>query len=275
MEDSQGSFFMPEINSDALACFEYIESILGFELSISDKQPFLLFHDFITNPEPDFLAAWKNDLKSETWYHRFINDMLGHVQNAYACVLNHQNRLIELEQTVISGVEKFNYRKTIGKNSAIGGGNTLKFDFEYQAYILAFRRCLDYFARAIGSYFKNNFNSFRKLTSDLSKINHKSPTDSLVKVIEKYYPLFEFVLSNGDRKSVRDIISHYEFVKAGTINLSHRGISIVGGGKDFIIYGDGNILLSELLSTQVLNLRLCLREVINKYIQIIKSDHRD
>lgn len=254
-------------------CFKFIESVLGYKLSAIDKQPFLFFHNFITNPQPEFISNWRNDSKKEIWYHKFTNRILGDVQNAFPCVLYHFDKLVDLENSLLSGIEKYNYRKTICQNTVMGGGNTLIFDFEYQAYILAFRRCLDYLARAICSYFMQDYNSFRTLGEFLKKINRPIIAEPLIALHEKYSQNFDFVLSDGERKSVRDIISHYEFVSVGTINLSKRGIVIAGGGKnEFIIYGEGNRLLSEVLLKQVSDLRLCIREFIYTYVDSIKKE---
>ncbi|UUF15193.1 MULTISPECIES: hypothetical protein [Flavobacterium] len=260
-------------NLKVMECMHFIESILGYKLSAGDKQSFLFFHNYITNPEPEFLINWKNDPTREIWYHKFSNRILGDVQNAFPCVLYHFDKLVELEGKLFSGIEKFNFRDAIGKNCGVGGGNTLIFDFEYQAYILAYRRCLDYLARAIGTYFMQDFNSFRKLGSFLKKLNRPIVTEPLIKLHEKYSPCFDFVLSEGNKKSVRDIISHYEFVSVGTINLNNRGIIIASGGKnDFVLYGEKNLLLSEVLHNQVSNLKLCIREFIYIYVDSIKKE---
>jgi hypothetical protein len=254
-------------------CFQFVESILGYKLSATDRQPFLYFHTYLTNPQPEFIKNWRDDPKKENWYQKFSNRILGDVQNAFPCVLYHYEKLIGLENSLFTGIEKFNYREVFGSNSSMGGGNTLIFDFEYQAYILAYRRCLDYLARAIGTYFMQDFNSFRKLGEHLEKLNRPITTEPLIKVHEKYRSSFEFVLSDGARKSVRDVISHYEFVSLGTINLSKRGIVIAGGGKnDFILYGERNLLLSEILQKQVSDLRLCIREFIYTYVDSIRKD---
>ncbi len=260
-------------NSDSIECFKFIESILAYKLSVKEKQPFLFFHDFITNPEPDFLKNWKSDPKKNNWHEKFSNRILGDLQNAYPCVLYHSNKLIELENSIISGIEKYNFRNSIPKNSSIAGGNTLIFDFEYQAYILAFRRCLDYLARAIGTYFMNDFVSFRKLGENLQKLNRPIATNQLIETHKKYTKNFQFIISEGNDKSVRDIISHYEFVSAGTFNLSKRGMIIAGGGKkEFVLYGEKNMLFSEVIQNQVSDLRLCIREFIYIYVNSIKIE---
>ena len=48
----------------------------------------------------------------------------------------------------------------IPASTTIGLGNTLVWDFEYQAYVLSFRRCLDYLTRGIAAFFKQEFHPF-------------------------------------------------------------------------------------------------------------------
>ena len=198
-------------SSEIQGCMAVVESIAGFRLSAIDRQPFLYFHSYLTNPEPGFITAWRTDPRLEQWYHRFVNGFLGDVQNTFACVLYHYGRLRDIESTVIENIEKFDYRRVIG-NSTMALGNTLVWDFQYQAFVLAYRRCLDYLARAICTYFKNEFHLFRKLAVFLQKRKSGEVSQAVILVHTKYCPLFNFVLSEGGRKSLRDKISHYEYV---------------------------------------------------------------
>lgn len=158
-------------------------------------------------------------------------------------------------------------------DSTIALGNTLVLDFEYQAFILAYRRCLDYLARAICTYFKNDFHSFRKLGRYLEKIDRPIVTTTLIELHKKYSIEFDFVLSEGNRKSVRDKISHYEYVSGGSINLSQRGFILVGGGEELGLFGNhGYALLSEVLQNHVTNIRSCLRDFIYTYVDSIKAE---
>ncbi len=265
------SFFSPEIQG----CVSVVESIAGYKLSASDRQPFLYFHNYLTNPQPDFISEWRNDETQEKWYHRFANGILGDVQNAFACALYHYERLVAIEQSVMEGIERHNYRRVIG-NSTIGLGNTLVWDFEYQAFILAFRRCLDYLARAICAYFKNDFHSFRKLGRFLENLNRPVVTKPLIDLHRKYSTKFDFVLSDGNRKSVRDKISHYEYVPVGCINLSQRGFMLVGGGEELGLgENKGAILLSEVLQNHVTNIRACIQELITSYVDGIRVEQHE
>lgn len=261
------SFFSPEIQG----CLSAIESITGYQLSATDRQPFLYFHNYLTNPEPTFITEWRADPALEKWYHRFVNAFLMDLQNTLACVIYHHERLKAIETAVIENIEKFNYRKVVG-NSTVTLGNTLIWDFEYQAFILAYRRCLDYLARAICNYFKNDFHSFRRLGTYLGKLKPASISKPLITLHEKYSPLFEFVLSEGSRKSLRDRISHYGYVQAGTINLNQRGFMLAGGGEELgMSHASGPIALSEVLDRHVLNLKSCIREMTYQYVDSIRS----
>ena len=259
-------------NSSSVEYMLVVEDILGYKLSQKDKQPFLFFHDFITNPKPLFLNEWQENEKRQKWSEKFSNRIIGDVQNAFPCVLYHYERITILENKLLEELNKRDFRKHLPKNSTIGGGNTLVFDFEYQAYILAFRRCLDYLARAMGTYFLQDFNSFRKLGEQLKKLNKPEVTKELIKTHENFLTKFKFVVSKGNEKSVRDIISHYEFVSAGTVNINSNGIILISGGKETTFYGGKDKLFSEYLSEQVSDLRLCIRNFIHVYVETIKKD---
>ena len=268
----ENSLFSPEIQG----CLTVIDSIAGYKLSAFDRQPFLYFHNYLTNPQPDFITAWRKDARQEKWYHRFANGINLNVQNTLACVLYHNDRLIEIEHDVLEGIEKFNYRRVISSNSTVALGNTLKWDFEYQAYVLATRRCLDYLARAISVYFKNDFHSFKTFNIFLEKQNKPLITRRLIELHAKYCTKFEHVLSDGERKSIRDKISHYEYVPVGCINLSQRGFMLAGGGEDLGIGGKhGPALLSEVLQNHVFNLRGCIREFIHAYVDGMRIDQNN
>jgi len=265
------SFFSPEIQG----CVSVVESIAGYKLSASDRQPFLYFHDYLTNPQPDFVTEWKNDEAGKRWYHKLANGILGDVQNAFACVLYRYERLVAIEQSVMEAIEEYSYQGVIG-DSTIALGNTVVWDCEYQAFILAFRRCLDYLARAIAAYFRNDFHSFRKLDQFLERFDRRVVTEPLIDLHKEYSARFDFVLSEGNRKSVRDWISHYGYVSVGTINLSQRGFMLVGGGEELGPGGDKNaILLSDVLQSHVTDIRACIREFITSYVDGIQAEQNE
>lgn len=200
-----------------------------------------------------------------------VNGVLGDTQNAFACIVYHYERLCNIEKSVMELVEKYDYKKVLG-NSTIALGNTLVWDFEYQAFILAFRRCLDYLARALCCYFRNEFHSFRRLSEFLKKQKPADITQPIIAVHEKYLELFDFVLSDGESKSLRDIISHYEYVDVGCINLSQRGFVLVGGGEELAISGTNEkVILSDVLDGRMRNMRACINEMLVTYVDTLRS----
>jgi hypothetical protein len=261
------AFSSPEIQG----CWAAIESAAGYKLSARDRQPFLYFHGYITEPQPDFITRWRADPSLEKWYHRLVNGFLGDLQNTFTCVLYHHDRLVEIETRVMDAVERFNYRGLL-KNSTVAGGNTLVWDFEYQAFVLAYRRCLDYFARAASAYFKNEVHSFRKLEAYLVKTPPKEVGEALAPILGKYEPDFAFVLSEGTRKSLRDRITHYGYVHAGTVNLSERGF-VFAGGEELVAIGTGS-LLSDVLARRMSALRGFLHEAIFSFVDAVRAAER-
>jgi hypothetical protein len=255
----------PEIQG----CLSAVESIAGFTLPALERQPFLYFHSYMTNPEPPFLRAWRSEPSLEKWYHRLVDGVLGDVQNGFACVLYHFGRLKTIESNVVEAIERFDYRRVLG-NSTLALGNTRLWDFEFQAFVLAFRRCLDYLARAIAAYFRNEFHSFRRLGNFLGTAKSECVGAALLPLHQKYLTHFQFVLSDGDRRSLRDKISHYQFVPAGTVNLSQRGFVFVR--TDESTGGCSTVVLSEVLEQQVANLRACIREMVPAFVDAIRRE---
>src|SRR5208282_4105564 len=129
-------------NPEIVGCIEDAREILAFDLPESERKSFLLFHDFITNPQPRFLTEWRSTTRGGRWYHALVKGLIGDTQNAYTCVLYHFQRLSNLESEVMEKISKRNYVDALG-NSTVGISNTLRWDFEYQAYVFAYRRCLD------------------------------------------------------------------------------------------------------------------------------------
>ena len=270
MEEKFEISALKKYNSTAIqGCLNHINSIIDYKLTEDDKNLFLIFHDFMTNPEPTFITEWRADPLKEKWYHKFTNTILVDTQSALICVQYHFDKLIEIEKSLMNGVEKFNYREVLG-NSVLGLGNSLVWDFEYQAFVLAFRRTLDYLTRGICTYFKNDYHSFRTLDSFLQKQNRPNFTKQLISIHNKFQKEFDFVLSDEKRKSVRDRISHYEYVNVGIINLTNQGLILVGGGEELGL--DNDRLLSEVVTQKMGYLKMCIHELILAFIHSVKKD---
>ena len=145
-------------------------------------------------------------------------------------------------------------------------GNTIRWDAEYQAFVLAVRRCLDYLARAMAAYFENDHHSFRRIPRLLAGCKPTSVASALAAAIERHQGAFEYVLSDGNKKSIRDLLSHYEYIGAGTLNISRHGFVMAGGGERLnVAKWEGG--LSPVIRQKATDLHLCISEVIATFVE--------
>jgi hypothetical protein len=245
-------------------CFE---EVAGFCLSEAEEQPFEIFHNYIFYDGA--ILTWKAEKKNELWYQILMDGILGSVYSSFACVRYHENRAKNIENGVYDCFERSGVKEQMG-NIFSGGGNTFALDFEYQAYILAYRRCLDYLSRALAAYFKNKHNSFRRLPKLLEKVKPYSVSSALSEVISSHLKNFEFVLSDKNESSLRDRIAHYEFVRAGILNFSARGVFFTAGGEG-LPGADNPLPLHEILSSRSNNLFLCISQLLSVFVAEVKS----
>ena len=91
---------------------------------------------------------------------------------------------------------------------------------------------------------------------------------TLAKVHAKHRENFAFVLSAGEKKSVRDRIAHYEWVHAGAINLNRYGLIVkLGGGEDLPFTMEHNTArLTEALALRVRMLKACIDEMLTVFV---------
>lgn len=260
--DSLNMYFSPEMQ----ACLAQVKAIAGYEPSEEYKVPFGNFNQFITVPEPNFISKLRADPKRECWYLALANGILGNVQGSYNCALYHQDRVAHIEHTLMQVLREHNI-KELPQNGCAAIGGTPVLDFEYQAYVLAFRRCLDQLAWALAAFFKNKYSSFRTLPKFLERQKPKEVANKLINVHAKHVDNFEFVLSENGVKSVRDRIAHYEFVQAGSFNVSIKGVVLVGGGENLNLLGDTKRTLTEILQSKSSSLQQCITEMLEVFIE--------
>lgn len=252
-----------------------IKSIAGYKSPPEIEGIFKGFHNYITNPQPAYITRLRENPKLEPWYHRHVNGILGNTQSALACVLYHRDNLLSIERAIfeLDAIQKckniISERSTIG----IGHGNSLKLDFEYQAYILAVRRCLEYMTYGLYSYFKNHTHSFRELSGALESFVKKgNPVAiALTETHQIWRPKFNSVVADERGNSIRDRISHFEHIPAGTLNISSRGLVLVGGGEDLNL-GVNSALISEILNKRTDNLVNCIKAFIDAFISAPKPE---
>jgi hypothetical protein len=248
-------------------CIGEIESVAGYRLSPEKRQPFLRFHAFVTSvPPPSFITAWRSDPRREMWHHRLINGVLGNVQNTLACVWYHRDNLCAIEDAVRNIFIQSGAQQVLG-NSTIALGNTIRWDAEYQAFVLSVRRCLDYLSRALAAYFQNEHHSFRSLPKFLSNAKPAIVASALADAHKRHRKHFEYVLSDSEKKSIRDILSHYEYISAGTLNLNQHGFLMAGGGENLKPVGlkwEGG--LSVVITNRANDLQACVSDILTSFV---------
>ncbi len=268
-ENMLRTFFSSEMQT----CLKMVQEVAGFEMTSNLREPFQKFYSFVTSPEPDAIIKLRNDQKKgDYWYHQLVNGILGNVQQSFTCVLYHQSRLLTVEAELMTRLASLSEIPGLLKNSFLGVGGTQILDFEYQAYVMAYRRCLDQFATAISAFFKDRTNSFRKLPKNLSLKRPPGVVKAIANVHKKHVAAFEFVMSEGGDPSVRDRIAHFEFVPAGTLNIRPDGAILVGGGENlnFFLGVDGEkAMLANVIANKTAALHNCIEELISEFIRSV------
>ena len=259
-------------NPVIIGTIKAIQRVVGYQLSQEDKKPYIYFHNYFTNPQPQFITEWRNDTLKEKWYHRLSNGILLNVQNTDICVQYHFDRLISIEKELLDSIEKYDYKNALG-NTLLSPGSTYIWDFEFQAFILALRRCLDFLTKAICNYLKNDFHSFRKFSDYLQKLNRPVFSNPLIEIYKRYASKFTYLLSDGSNKSIRDYITHHRYVEVGCINLSKSGFRLVGGGTDInMSLPQDPILLSDTLWSYLNDFRLFLKDIIFGFVDAMRAE---
>lgn len=252
------------IGPEVTAATVGVRAIAHFDISEAKAKPFLRFHGFITDPQPLFISHWRADPNREHRYHTLCAGILTHVRGALSAVEYHRQNLLSLESEVNALLDSIDFKTVLG-NSTVGLGGTAKLDFEYQAYVFAYRRCLDYLTRSLAAYFGRSNHSFREMrTRCLHGAKPAPVADALSAVHEKYEPLFAFVMSNDGNTSVRDRIAHHEGIGAGCVNISRLGVCLAGGGENLNGWKGGK--LADALAERTEALHDCIEAMLNAFI---------
>lgn len=251
-----------------------VNKIAGIpEVSKDQRYGFTLFHDYFTNPQPDWVTELRANGRSQKWYLRLAEGLFGHTQGARRAVEYHLSRIDEIESEVENYLGRQDLSK-IPKGVCHAIGNTQKLDVEYHAFVFAYRRTLEYFAAGVAAYFKSECNSFKGLPNILER--PKAPieiTAPLQRLYNEHKPQFEFVLSHEDgHRSVRDTISHYEFVSAGIFNLTCEGFRLIGGAEKLAL-SDTPSRLRDVLGGRVASLDAYLNESLVAFTEALRAHH--
>lgn len=236
----------------------YVDGCAKYDAPPSVTKVFLELHAHQwTEPKPEFTQIWGETSPNWRWQKRH-SDAMSSVESAVSAAYYHGEHLAQMEHLILAYPQREAAMKILG-NATIGGGNTRKLDFEYQAFIFAYRRALDYLALAIAALLKQEFHSFRELPKSLERHADVPWVQTLVAMHGKHSPKLGNFMNTGDKLSTRDRIAHYEAVPAGCLNCTPRGIFLAGGGANL----DGQGALTAVLRAYLVTLEVILREAVD------------
>jgi hypothetical protein len=246
--------------------FAAMEHIAGFTLPDHLRSRFETIHLY-TRQEPAGEAVSHlrpTERRPRDWLHEFRSSLLGHVQEGLGATYYHLRRIEEIEGQLSEFTRKLDLPRNLSSSTSVGGGNTRALNYEYQAYLFAIRRTLEYFALFTSAYFKTDCHRIRGLRGAIEQRKPSRKRDAVLKVLDEALPGMDDVvpLNRSENRSPRDRAAHWEAVQAGTINVSWTpqsvSVSLVGGAEGLpspIPIADSDAVLeptlAPLLRTQV------------------------
>ncbi len=184
-------------------------------------------------------------------------ESLASVEEGLGAAHYHAQRVEELERRIAE----------VCKTSMAGDGpdqGTVAFrapvlGFEYHAFLFALRRSLDYLAGGVAACFGHQSQSIRRLPRTLTPTEPASRVRDIQRLLAAASPYLSSILTDGNDRSVRDQVAHWEVVDAGYFNVrwDEQGeviIELVGGGENLPPFRDldaGIAPLGELLRGQI------------------------
>lgn len=223
--------------------FAGLRNIAGFELPPATKKRFLDLHAAITaTPRPRILARLTVEGGSRRdWLTPFTEAVLGYVQEGLAASYYHLGNVELIEREMASLSLRALPHIQLPQRSAIAGGNTRKVDFEYQAFVFAVRRTMEYLAVSVGAFFKCEAHRIRALTASIATGKPEEIRERVCHRIDQCLENLADVLPPDDReRSVRDQLAHWKAVSAGVFNVTHGPegilIGIAGGGENLRLW---------------------------------------
>lgn len=251
---------------------EEIAAVADFELSNEAERPFVDFVHWV-NARPTFIAQWRADPISEKRdYPRFMTVTDG-VRSAYAAACYHLGRLTQIETAVNAVLSRHNFAKQLPPNSVAAIGRMRQLDFEYHSFVIAYRRCLDYLAFGLSTYFKERQSSYKRFGEKTLVSAQPGTVAAALKVVyDRHSQKFEFVMGDERGRSLRDRIGHSEFVQAATINVDANGHRFVGGGENLRLSNPtDNRSLSEILNGRAAGLHTCISDFLTTFRTVVTA----
>jgi hypothetical protein len=206
--------------------------------------------------EPNFNAALAHLAVREgkpDWRGRLGRHM-GHALEGLAVAHYHYMRTLEIERDIATMLRSLETPLP----SSTTGFPSRKLNAEYQAFVFALRRSMEYFAAAVGAFFKTDCRRIRTLEESIVGREPLERSEKTIEVVRATLAELPYLLTARDKqkKSVRDRLAHEEYVWAGTFNAAWDAdgeltiVAIIGGGEELPGFSDPARTLSAALFEQ-------------------------
>jgi hypothetical protein len=206
-----------------------IREVAGFDMPINTKEKFrsLEISMHTSRSLPILKRLTPEGGSRRDWLTPFLNSR-EYVKEGMAASYYHYNNFMILEQKIISlGLEKLpNIQTPNGFHTGVHMSN--KLDFEYQAFVFALRRTMEYLAISAAAFFKRESHSIRNLQTSIRAAEPKDINDRINAKLDKHLNKLSDILSGADDWSIRDKIAHLKTVNAWmSINYTPDGTYVV------------------------------------------------
>ena len=210
----------------------HMSTIASFSLPPSLKALFDNYHNHcFDDPLPSFTKDWGLESPNWKWQRRHNESIFHSAQSATAAVFYHSDNLLRMERELLAFRDIDSLIKIMGRSS-FGGGNTQKLDFEYHAFVFAFRRTLDYMSTGIAAIIKEDCKSYNKLIDSLNNHSNKDWIIQIKDIHSKYARHLTTFVHPSRGHSTRDKITHHMHVPVGCLNVNAQGVFFEGGGEN-------------------------------------------
>jgi hypothetical protein len=216
---------------------QFFEDRVGFRLNKKDERPFAEFVQWFSSKSNSLqVQKLKNRKRSSNgnWHAHFVNSIMVDTRKGFSASVYHLENMKRISSDVIDAIYKdesvvkaLNDLFPGNKKGIVAPNNPAILDFEYQAYLLATRRTLEYLSKGINAYFLDSSTRIRKLSSSLNNAKPLPVSKALLKVLSEHDGLVGSFLS-GVRITNRDLVAHHGYVPFGCLNIGKDGAKFCG-----------------------------------------------
>jgi hypothetical protein len=263
MHDRLFKEFLAKSDSPPVRRFwQRVQAIAGYKLESRFRLPFDSFRRWYDRkPQPAFFAALADPAKSKRVPLGRLRQGMLDCEEALAGACYHRDRAAFMEDQLVEATADPELVPILEGGHMMTGGDTTALDEEYQSFVLALRRSLDYLAGACAALFRQEAHRFRSLHAILSR--RRSPlADAVLRSIEECERALGDYLEDGEGKSIRSRICHYGIVRVGKPDARKRGLRLIGGPERLLDPKLERVPLRQALDLRVAAVSRCVLGVV-------------